>query len=57
MGERQHITARKKAQIWEVVANAMTPDDRDPRVVIATTYRGNEIAWLRDMARHHHIRL
>lgn len=54
---RQHITPENEERIMRVVQAKMTPEDREPRDVIKTVYRGNKQHWLRDMAILHQIEL
>lgn len=51
------LTPEQRQKIYETIYKAMQPDDRYPSEVIADTYRGDEDAYLRVMAKWHHVSL
>ena len=49
----QPFTEEEEHQIARVVGAKMQPEDREPAIVIATTYKGNKQRWLHDMTHLH----
>jgi len=51
----QKLTEEQKSKIWGVINKNQCSDDRDPKEVIRENYKGNEDAYLIDMAKWHNI--